>query len=749
MGVPLASPPAWHDLLAGDELAHLTTLPAQPARTAPLPQELDPAVLAALARRGVHDLYVHQAGAWEAARRGEHVVVTTGTASGKTLAFNLPVLDALATEPKSRALYLYPTKALAQDQARSLAELAVPRVRAGIYDGDTPQERRWYIRRSANLVLTNPDMLHIGVLPRHDLWADVLHNLRYVVVDEAHVYRGVFGSHVANVLRRLRRLARVYGADPQFLLATATIANPAELGRSLLGLDVTVVDDDGAPRAERTIALWNPPLLDAELGLRASTLGEASRLLAALVERGLRTICFAKSRKAVELVHRMTAERVGGATAKRLAPYRAGYTPQQRREIERRLVEGDLLGVSATDALELGIDIGLLDCAISVGFPGTVASLRQQWGRAGRRGHGLAVLVASEDALDQYFMREPEALLARRVEAAILDHANPRVLDGHVAATAYEAPIDDADRSTLGDAALERAPHVPELQRTRTGWVWAGKDYPAGRTALRSATADAYTVVDRSTGTVLGLVERERAYSTVHEGAVYLHLGERWLVCELDVDARHAVVEPFDGDYYTQVKKETSTDVERALRVERRLGLELAFGVVSVTERVVAYQRKGIRDQSTLATVQLDLPPTIFETEAVWYVPTATQLDGLERMPTLLSSLHAAEHSMIALLPLWAMCDRWDIGGLSTNVHPDTQAPTVFVYDGHPGGVGIAERGFEQFEGWVADTVRMLRGCPCERGCPSCVQSPKCGNLNEFLDKAGALTLLGRMSKTR
>jgi len=730
--------PSWADLLEGEELAYVETVPARDPRLAPLPDGV-PQV-------GVDALYAHQRQVWDAAQRGEHVVVTTGTASGKTLAFNLPVLDALARDPKSRALYLYPTKALAQDQLRTITALRVPKVRAAIYDGDTPREQRWQVRKWSNLVLTNPDMLHVGVLPRHDLWADVLHNLRFVVVDEAHVYRGVFGSHVGNVLRRLRRLAHIYGSDPQFMLASATIANPGELAHRLLGVDVTVVTDDAAPRAERTIALWNPELIDPELGLRASPLGDASRLAAELVTRGLRTICFAKSRKAAELVHRMTADRVDAETAKRLAPYRAGYTPQQRRDIERRLVEGELLGVSATDALELGIDIGLLDCAISVGFPGTVASLRQQWGRAGRRGHGLAVLVASEDALDQYFMREPETLLGRRVEAAILDHANPRVLDGHLAAAAFEAPIDDGDRGTLGDAALERAPHVPDLRKTPRGWVYAGKDYPAGRIPLRSATTDAFSVVDSTTGTVLGIVEHERAYSTIHAGAVYLHLGEQWLVQELDVAGRRAIVEPFGGDWYTQVKKETSTDVEEPLRVERRLGLELTFGRVSVTEQVVAYRRKGIRDQATLDTVPLDLPATTFETEAIWYVPTERQLDGLEAMPTLLSSLHAAEHAMIAILPLWAMCDRWDIGGLSTNYHDFTGAPTVFVYDGHPGGVGLAERGFEEFEGWVADTVKLLEGCPCAHGCPSCVQSPKCGNLNEYLDKEGALTLLRRMS---
>ena len=732
----------WDGLVEGEEIAHAELIPAAEARTAPLPEELDPRLRAALPFDG---LYTHQRAAWDAAARGEHLILATGTASGKSLAFNLPVLDAVARNAKSRALYLYPTKALAQDQARALRELNAPNVRAAIYDGDTPTDRRWQIRKWANVILTNPDMLHVGVLPHHDRWADVLHNLRYIVVDEAHVYRGVFGSHVGNVLRRLRRLAGVYGADPRLLLASATIANPGALAASLTGVTATVVDEDAAPRAERTVVLWNPELIDPELGLRASALGDASRLMADLVSRGLRTICFAKSRKSAELIHKFTVDRVGTDVAGRLAPYRAGYTPAQRREIERRLVEGELLGVAATDALELGIDIGLLDCAISVGFPGTVASLRQQWGRAGRRGHGLAVLVASQDALDQYFMREPEALLGRSVEAAILDHANPRVLDGHVRAAAFEAPLDDADRAVLGDEALERAAQLPDLKRTRSGYVFAGREYPAAQFGLRSTTPDTFAVVEAQTGTVLGIVERERAYSTVHEGAVYLHLGESYLVRELDLRSRTAVVTPYRGDYYTQAKKETNTAIEETLRAERRCGLELSFGRISVTEQVVAFQKKSVRDQSTLETVALDLPETSFETEAVWYVPDPAQLKGLEQMPVLLSTLHAAEHSMIALLPLWAMCDRWDIGGLSTNLHFQTNEPTVFVYDGHPGGVGITERGFDCFEGWVDDTARMLEGCPCADGCPSCVQSPKCGNLNEMLDKAGALTFLRRL----
>jgi DEAD/DEAH box helicase domain-containing protein len=733
----------WDDLLAGEELAYLGSLPAREPRLASLPEELHPRVREALEAQGVHALYAHQAEAWEAARRGEHLVVTTGTASGKSLAFNLPVLDALAREPKRRALYLYPTKALAQDQLRSLGELKLPKLRAAIYDGDTASERRWQVRKWANLILSNPDMLHVGVLPHHDRWGDVLSNLAYVIVDEAHVYRGVFGSHVANVLRRLRRLARVYGAEPQFLLASATIANPGELGARLLGAETTVIGDDAAPRAERTVALWNPPLTDEELGLRASPLGEASRLMADLVSRGLRTLCFAKSRRAAELIHRFTADRLGDASA--LSPYRAGYTPVQRREIERRLLEGELLGVSATNALELGIDVGLLDCVISVGFPGTVASLRQQWGRAGRRGHGLALLVASEDALDQYFMREPQTLLGRRVEAAILDHENPRVLDGHVRAAAFEAPLDDRDRALLGDAALERAAALPELRKTRAGYVWAGRDYPAARVSLRSTSPEAFSIVEGASGTLLGISELERAYSTVHEGAIYLHLGESYRVQALDLAARAAVVEPFSGDYYTQAKKETTTAIVEPLREEERLGLQLAFGRVVVTEQVVGYQKRSIQTQESIELVALDLPQTAFETEAIWFVPEPWMLEGLEEMPRLLGSLHAAEHSLIALLPLWAMCDRWDIGGLSTNLHFQTGQPTIFVYDGHSGGVGITERGFEAFEGWVGDTAKLLAGCPCERGCPSCVQSPKCGNLNEPLDKLGALALLERM----
>jgi DEAD/DEAH box helicase domain-containing protein len=735
----------WDALLEGEELVHRSVEPARRAHGEPVPPGLDSRAAAALAHRGIAALYTHQLDAWEALHRGEDVIVTTGTASGKSLAYALPILDAVARDRSARALYVAPTKALARDQARAFASYGLPGLRVTTYDGDTALDDRARVRREGNVILTNPDMLHVGILPRHDRWGDVLHNLRLVVVDEAHVYRGVFGAHVANVLRRLRRLAVAYDADPRFVLASATIANPGELAEALTGRPATVIDADTSPQAERDVVIWNPPLLDPVLGTRASALAEASRLLAGLVSQGLRTICFTKSRRAAELVHRFTSERVDRQLAGRLAPYRSGYTPEQRREIERRLVDGELLGVTATEALELGIDIGLLDCAVSVGFPGTVASLRQQWGRAGRAGRGLAVLITGEDALDQFFAREPEALLDRVVEAAIVDHANPRILDAHVLAAAFEGPIRAEDAATLGPEAVSRAALLPELEHTRAGAVWKGRDYPAARISLRSGDTESYVVVDAGSGAVLGLVERERAYSTVHEGAVYLHLGAQYVVRSLDHRLRTALVEQVDVDWYTQAKRDSETVVQAELSQSRSSGVDLHFGRIVVAEQVVAYHRKAIVDGATIEVVPLVLPETTFETEAIWFSPDDALLDGLDRMPTLLGALHAAEHALISLLPLWAMCDRWDLGGVSTNLHPETGQPTIFVYDGHAGGAGLAERGFGRFDGWVADTARLVAGCPCRDGCPSCVQSPKCGNLNEFLDKAAAARLLERM----
>jgi DEAD/DEAH box helicase domain-containing protein len=714
------------------------------------PPPLDPRLLAAL---GFEGLYAHQAHAVEAAMHGPFIV-TTGTASGKSLCFNLPTLNQLLQRPTSRALYLYPTKALAQDQARGLNAFGLAKhVRPAIYDGDTPREARLAIRRSANIVLTNPDMLHVGILPNHGAWADFFTRLDAVVIDEAHVYRGVFGSHVANVLRRLRRVAAAYGSEPRFMLASATIANPVELAERLTGLEeIELVDDDGSPSAPRRIAMWNPPIVDEATAQRASPIGEAASLLRDLVLGGARTICFIKSRKAVELVSKLVTDMVADADpelADSVAPYRAGYTAQQRRDIEARLVAGELRCVVTTDALELGIDIGALDACVVVTFPGTVASLRQMWGRAGRRRTGLAVYIAGEDALDQFFCRHPDQFLERPVEAAILDHENEEIHQAHLMCAAHEGPLSASDAGVLGpnwrahadalvSAGVLREAHGLYSLRRR-------EDFPAARVSLRSASPDSFAVVDTASGELLGTVEAARAFSTTHQGAIYLHQARAYEVLELDLLSRRALVRPFDGDWYTQPKKETLTEIERLLEVREVLGVKLSYGVVRVTETVIAYQRKHLPDHEVIDLQALDLPQTEFTTRALWYELPEEIVAHEFPTEVLLGALHAAEHSQIAVLPLLAMCDRWDIGGLSTNLHPQTGRPTIFIYDGHPGGIGISRRGWEEFETLVGDAHRLLADCPCESGCPSCVQSPKCGNLNEPLSKAGALELMGRM----
>jgi len=750
----------WEGVLArgraDERLVHEQVVPPRAGRAVPIPPELHPDLRAALARVGIGALHSHQEQALRAAMEGPFIV-TTGTASGKSLCFNLPTLQQLLVDPRARALYLYPTKALAQDQARALGALGLERVRPAIYDGDTPPAERGAIRRRANLVLTNPDMLHVGILPNHQAWGDFLANLAVVVVDEAHVYRGVFGSHVANVLRRLRRIcAAEYGTAPRFLLASATIANPRELAQRLTGLeDVALIDADGAPAAQRRIAIWNPPLLDEALGVRASALSEAADLLADLVVDGARTICFIKSRKAVEVIHRSAGQRLRQRgredLAQRIAPYRAGYTAHQRRELEQRLARGELLGVVATDALELGIDIGDLDAAICVTFPGTVASLRQMWGRAGRRGRGLAVYVAGEDALDQFFCRHPDDFLQRPVEAAILDHESEQIHHAHLLCAAHERPLEPGDTTELGPRLrdhVERLVSVGALVQRRNGTfaLRAREDYPAARVPLRSSSTDVVALVDVSSGEVIGTLEAARALSTVHEGAVYLHLGRAYAVAQLDLDDRRALLEPFDGDWFTQPKRETTTAIARVLERRETMGVRLSFGEVVVTELVTGYQRKALADHETLSFHPLDLPETSFATQALWYELDAATLGAdAVALDRLLGALHAAEHAQIAVLPLLAMCDRWDIGGLSTNAHPQTHRPTIFIYDGHPGGVGITRQGYARFERLVADAHRLIAGCPCRSGCPSCIQSPKCGNLNEPLSKGGARTLLARL----
>ena len=727
--------------------------PSADARLAPFPEDLDPGLAAALERSGISQLYSHQAEAFEAAKAG-NVILTTATASGKSLAFNLPVLNRIAADPKARALYLYPTKALAQDQARALAKLAAPNLRPAIYDGDTPRDERPAIRRQSNLVLTNPDMLHVGIMPHHRSWGDFLANLDWVVVDEAHTYRGVFGSHVANVLRRLRRLARAYGREPRFVMASATIANPAELAERLTGAPAKLIDEDGAPRSGREIRIWNPPLVNPAIGARRSALAEAADLLADLVSHEVRTICFLKSRKGIELIRKFAADRLTDRgrpdLADRIAPYRAGYTPAQRREIEQKLVSGELLGVASTDALELGIDIGGLDAAICVTFPGTVAGLNQMWGRAGRRERGLAVYIAGPDGLDQYFCRHPDEFLERPVEAAILDHLSPEIRDQHLVAAAFELPLTPEDEEFFGEG-LEDAGQAlvlrGELRKAGKGLVPRRSGFAASDVSLRSSSAGDMAVIDRDSGEVIGTVETGRAFTTIHPGAVYMHLGTSWEVEMLDPVEGQAIVHRFDDEWYTRPRVETEIFIDRTLETREINGVKLRFGHLSVTDQVMAYQRILSADGEAFDLVDLDLPEQEFATRGLWYEVPEEFITGMA-LNEMLGALHATEHGQIAVLPLIAMCDRWDIGGLSTNLHLQTGKPTIFIYDGHPGGIGLTRRAFDLFPRLVGDALRLIAECPCDSGCPSCVQSPKCGNLNEPLFKSGAVSLLEAMAST-
>jgi len=724
---------------------------ARPGRFAEMPAALAGSVRQALASAGISRLYSHQARAFELASAGRNVAVTTASASGKSLCFNLPVLDRLAGDDRSRALYLYPTKALTQDQVRKLQALRLPFARPAVYDGDTPAAHRPQIRKRANILLTNPDMLHVGILPHRDAWEDFFFNLKYVVIDEAHSYRGVFGSGVANVIRRLRRVASFYGASPVFVLTTATIANPAELASALTGMDFELVSGDGSPSGERQIVFWNPPLLDESLGIRKSTFGESSLLLAELLKKKARTIVFTRTRKGTELVYKYARgllEDRQPELAGAIAPYRGGYTPGQRRQIEKALFDGELLGVVSTSALELGIDVGGIDAVISATFPGTVASLLQQWGRAGRGGQqSLAVFIAGIDALDQYFMTHPEQLLERDVEAAILDFSNEQIFAGHLKAAAFEAPLTPADSAFFGPemaAAAGRLADAGELRQTGGSFTWAKPEFPAAAVSLRSSSADSFTIVEQGTGNILGQVEAERAFIFVHPGAIYLHLGETYQVDRLDLAGRVALVKPVLVDYYTQPKKETDVEIEERTLLRRAGGVELSFGRLLVTEQVTAFQKKQLTDNQVLEIIELELPAQNFRTEGLWFT-LPEEIVGAVEPQDLPGGLHGAEHGLIALLPLFAMCDRWDIGGLSTEFQWQTGGPSIFIYDGHPGGIGITRAGFHRFEELVAEARQLIESCPCQTGCPSCIQSPKCGNLNEPLSKQGAISLLAGM----
>ena len=764
------------------QIAHIERVPARKARCADVDPPVAGRIGEALKRQGITAFYSHQAEAIEAVRRGEHVVVVTSTASGKTLCYNVPVLESLASDPRARALYIYPTKALAQDQLGKLRLYDPPQspleggssfsspfegglrgVKAATYDGDTPRQERPFIKAVSNIVLTNPDMLHVGILPYHTTWSDLFRNLRYVVIDEVHSYRGVFGAHVANIIRRLRRIAEYYGSRPQFVCASATVREPGKLVKDLTGIDARVIDNDGSPSGEKTFVFWNPPMVERR-GERRSSNSESVDLFTRLVESGVRTIVFTRARKTAELILRYARNELrdaGSSNVERIMSYRAGYRPAERREIERRLFSGELLGVTSTTALEVGVDIGGLDAVVMTGYPGTISSTWQQAGRAGRgTEQSLAVLIALDNPIDQYLMRDPGYFFAAEHERAIVDSQNPYILADHLVCAAYELPVENEEVEGLfGERAWEVLGLLGEMDQLeyRRRWYWTGADYPAKNVNIRSASSDSFNIVSvERGGLLLGTVDSASAFETIHPGAVYLHGGDSYIVTRLDVDERVAYVEQTDVNYYTTPGSRTSVVVDEEAE-SRTLGApppqgggrgevltKIAFGDVTISSRVTHYWRKQLFTERSIDRVMLDLPETSLKTEAVWIVLPQKLTDTLiGRGLDLAGTIHAMEHVSIGILPLFAICDRNDVGGVSHPEHPDTDGlAAVFIYDGYPGGVGLARAAFDSIEELLAAALKTTEDCGCDDGCPGCVQSPKCGSNNEPLDKAGAVFVL-------
>ncbi|MGI5819154.1 MAG: DEAD/DEAH box helicase [Armatimonadota bacterium] len=744
------------------QIEWLREMPARQGRYADLNADLHPTVQRILEGLGIERLYVHQARAIEAALREEHVVTVTGTASGKTLTYVVPLAQRVDERTARRALLMYPTKALAQDQLRKLADFgAGSAFHAATYDGDTPRRDRRRIKREAQVVLTNPDMLHIGILPYHQTWADFFRNLEYVVLDEVHSYRGVFGSHTANVIRRLRRICANYGSDPQFIACSATIGNPGELFEELTGLTATVVDEDTAPSGRRLLMLWQPPEIEGQPLRRRSANVEAAELMVELVKAHVRTIVFVLARSVAELILRYAREGLAEFEdlAERVMSYRGGYLPEERREIERRLFEGELLGVVSTTALEVGVDIGGLDAAILTGYPGTISSTWQQIGRSGRgERDSLAALVALPGGVHRYLTQHPEYLLEAESERALINPRNRYILAGHLLCAAYEQAIDETDRAYFGpemEALLEILADpdnrddsdLPFIAK-RTRWYWVDPDvYPAGQISLRSTGGSPWQIRGVGEGDLLGTVDAASVFRIVHPGAVYLHAGESYVVERLDLDEQVAWVRQEDPEYYTRPMSASQMSVE-GWDGEREMasGARALLGELQITSRVVGFRKIRQVTEQELGAEDLDLPARTIETVGVAIAPGQADVAALaESGFDLMGSLHALEHAMIALLPIFAFCDARDVGGVSEADHDDLQGPVLSIYDAYNGGVGIAEAAYERLDDLLAAVAEQIECCPCEDGCPECVQAPNCGDNNMPLDKAGALLLARRL----
>lgn len=730
-----------------DRIAHIEVLPAREPEYGELGEPLPAALSRYLDARGIR-LYSHQCEAVEALRAGRNVILCTPTASGKTLGFDLPVFETLARDRRAAALFVYPTKALSNDQLKVFREMERAtgiRADAAVYDGDTPVSRRGRIREISRIILTNPHELH-HVLPWHSKWERFFRNLRYVVFDEAHRYRGVFGSNVAFVIRRLRRIARFYGASPSFVLSTATLANPQEFGEKLAGLPFDVISGDGSPRGGKTFLFYNP-FFDGAGAL--SPHQETRDLFLYFVKRGLQTLCFTASRRMAELIALWSKEatKAGSALSGQIAAYRAGYLPQERRGIEDALKRGLLTGVTSTNALEVGIDIGSLDCVIISGYPGTVLATWQQAGRSGRRNReALAVLVAFQDPLDQYLMKHPGSFFGKPHEQAIIDLANPYILSGQLLCAVAELPFDAGREDTLpGEASAGLLPELAAeglVKETPHGWVYTGRGRPVEAVGLDHIARDAYRITCE--GALLETMDVSQACREAHLGAVLLHQGESYVVRRFDAENRLVEVERRDVDYYTRAIKAVDLEILGTKDMRRMGRMIFCLGELEVTETTLGY--KVIRDDQVAAREDLELPPLRFRTTGLWFtIPDELRRAIHDRGLSFGGALHALEHAMIAILPFEILCDRWDIGGLSTPGHPGTGEPTIFLYDGYEGGIGLTEKAQGLMDRVARLTLELIRDCPCETGCPACILSPKCGNDNRPMDKQGALLLLAGM----
>ena len=710
-----------------------------------------------LKKRGIEMFYSHQVEAINSIRQGENVVVMTPTASGKSLIYNIPVLESIIENPEQKSLYIFPLKGLEQDQVKNLNELfeglegdsrrgtSSPFCRKSslhfgeVYDGDTTAYRRKKIREAIpNVILTNPDMLHFAINPFHKKWEAFFRNLRYVVIDEIHTYRGVFGSNVAHVMRRLRRICEYWGSNPQFIAASATIANPTQLAEELTGVPFRVVAQSGAPQAGKHFIFINPV---------ESPYTETTRLFTKCLDAGLRTIVFTKARKITELIYSWTINHAPELEG-RVSPYRAGFLPKERREIEQRLFSGELLGVISTSALELGVDIGGLDCCILCGYPGSVASTWQRAGRVGRHGQeSIIAMIAIQDALDQYFMRHPEAFFEKSHEAAVIDLENRNILKKHIPSASSEVYL----REDGGVYDLKKLmPLIDELVKEeilnpgRRGDIWfSARRMPHREVGIR-AVGEPFDIVDES-GKAVGELSGVRVFRDAFPGAIYLHRGRQYQVIGLDLEKKKAICREVDVNYYTQASSKEETEVIKEKEMKSYRNFSVHWGTLKTTQKITGYEKKRIFDRVRISRHDLDMPEYVFETEGLWIktdraIQSSIESKGLD----LAGTLHAVEHIAIACIPLFALCDRGDIGGLSYTFYPAFKQPAIFIYDGYEGGIGLTKRATRVIEDWLMSTLKAIDECPCEEGCPSCVQAPQCGSGNQPLDKEGAKYLLKR-----